>query len=62
MIMTQGGPLGSTQSLALYSYFAAFQNGEMGYASAISLFQLLLIGLIVGAVRLVTKIVARRTA
>jgi len=62
LIMTQGGPLGSTQSLALYSYFAAFQNGEMGYASAISLFQLLLIGLIVGAVRLVTKIVARRTA
>lgn len=62
LIMTQGGPLGSTQSLALYSYYAAFQNGEMGYASAISLFQLVLIAFVVGVARWISTLVARRSA
>lgn len=43
LIMTDGGPLGTTQSLALYSYKVAFSQRDIGYASALSLFQLVLI-------------------
>lgn len=43
LLMTGGGPLGRTTSLALYAYQVAFQQHEMGYASALSLFQLILI-------------------
>lgn len=32
--MTQGGPAGSTTTLAYYIYSEGFQNGRMGYASA----------------------------
>ncbi|MEP6987103.1 MAG: sugar ABC transporter permease, partial [Chloroflexota bacterium] len=35
-IMTQGGPAGSTNVLALYSYSQAFQFGKLGYGAAIS--------------------------
>ncbi len=35
-IMTGGGPQNATLSLAQYVYQAAFDNGQMGYASAIS--------------------------
>jgi len=58
LIMTDGGPLGSTRSLALYSYQEAFASRDIGYASALSLFQLVLMGAIVVLVRVVLK--ARR--
>jgi len=60
LIMTNGGPLNSTRTLGLYAYQAAFQNTEMGYASALSLFQLAVIGACVGAVRLAQKLRQRR--
>ena len=48
LIMTDGGPLGTTQSLALYSYKVAFTERDIGYGSALSLFQLaLIIGVVV---------------
>lgn len=43
LLMTDGGPLGTTQSLALYSYKVAFSERDIGYGSALSLFQLVLI-------------------
>ncbi|MEJ1154011.1 MULTISPECIES: carbohydrate ABC transporter permease [Microbacterium] len=43
LIMTGGGPLGATRSLALYAYEQAFSFQDVGYASALSIFQLLLI-------------------
>jgi multiple sugar transport system permease protein len=60
LIMTNGGPLGHTQSLALYAYQTAFHQTDMGYASALSLFQIVLIGLVVALIKLATKI--RRSA
>jgi multiple sugar transport system permease protein len=51
LIMTDGGPLGSTQSIALYSYKVAFGQRDIGYASALSLFQLVLMIAIVVLVR-----------
>jgi multiple sugar transport system permease protein len=35
-VMTQGGPLGSTDTLVLYLYEAAFRKLDYGYASAIA--------------------------
>jgi multiple sugar transport system permease protein len=35
-VMTQGGPLGSTDTLVLYLYEVAFRNLDYGYASAIA--------------------------
>ncbi len=43
LLMTNGGPLNATQSLALYSYKMAFERSDMGYASALALFQLAII-------------------
>lgn len=43
LMMTDGGPLNSTQSLALYAYKTAFNKTDMGYASALSMFQLALV-------------------
>lgn len=43
LIMTGGGPLGATRSLALLAYEQAFSFQDVGYASALSIFQLLLI-------------------
>jgi ABC-type sugar transport system permease subunit len=51
LIMTDGGPLGTTQSIALYSYKVAFADRDIGYASALSLFQLVLMIAIVVLVR-----------
>lgn len=59
LIMTDGGPLGTTQSLALYSYKVAFTERDIGYASALSLWQLVILGAIVGASRAVTRLVRR---
>ncbi|WP_253874680.1 carbohydrate ABC transporter permease [Promicromonospora umidemergens] len=57
LIMTDGGPLGTTQSLALYSYKVAFTERDIGYGSALSLFQL---ALIIGVVLLSRAIVRFR--
>jgi multiple sugar transport system permease protein len=35
-VMTQGGPAGSTTTLSYYIYNKAFQDLDLGYASAIS--------------------------
>ena len=50
LIMTDGGPLATTQTIALYAYKVAFEQRDIGYASALSLFQLALlaIGVVVG--------------
>lgn len=55
LIMTDGGPLGTTQSLALYSYKVAFSERDIGYGSALSLFQLVLLIVIVVVARMVTR-------
>ncbi len=36
-LMTQGGPLNATRSLAIYTYNLAFFRGRMGYSAAISI-------------------------
>lgn len=55
LIMTDGGPLGTTQSLALYAYKVAFSDREIGYASALSMFQLAILIGIVLLVRVITR-------
>ena len=35
-IMTEGGPAGTTTTLAYYIYIKAFQEFQMGYASAVA--------------------------
>jgi multiple sugar transport system permease protein len=42
LIMTGGGPLDSTRSLALYAYQVVFVRGEAGYGSALASLQLAL--------------------
>jgi multiple sugar transport system permease protein len=44
-VMTQGGPLGSTDTLVLYLYEAAFRGLDYGYASAIAYAVFVLSGL-----------------
>lgn len=44
-IITQGGPLDSTLFYAVYMYRKAFNDFEMGYASALAWFMLALVGL-----------------
>lgn len=55
LIMTDGGPLGATQSLALYAYKVAFSQRDIGYASALSLFQLVLMAVVVLLVRVIVR-------
>jgi ABC-type sugar transport system permease subunit len=45
-IMTQGGPAGATNVLALYSYSQAFQFGKLGYGAAISYALLILVSIV----------------
>jgi ABC-type sugar transport system permease subunit len=45
LLMTDGGPLGETQTLGLYAFKMAFERRDMGYASALALWQLALIGI-----------------
>lgn len=61
LIMTDGGPLGTTQSIALYSYKVAFSERDIGYASALSLFQLVLMIVIVLLVRVIVRIRKERS-
>ncbi|PSL04547.1 carbohydrate ABC transporter membrane protein 1 (CUT1 family) [Haloactinopolyspora alba] len=51
LLLTDGGPLGTTQSLALYAYRVAFNDLNFGYASALSMFQLVVFAAIVGIVQ-----------
>lgn len=60
LIMTGGGPLQQTETLALYAYKTAFTDTEMGYASALAFFQLVLIGLVVVLARAASRWRARR--
>jgi len=48
LIMTNGGPLGATRALGLYAYQQAFANQDVGYATALSVLQLVVIVGIVG--------------
>ena len=50
-IMTQGGPAGATNVLALHSYSQAFQFGKLGYGAAIG-YALLLLVTVVALVQL----------
>jgi ABC-type sugar transport system permease subunit len=43
LIMTKGGPLGSTTSLGLYAFQEAFLHQDVGYASVLSVAQMVLI-------------------
>lgn len=43
LIMTDGGPLGESTTIGLYAYKMAFVHRDMGYASALALFQLVLV-------------------
>jgi ABC-type sugar transport system permease subunit len=61
LIMTDGGPLGTTQSLALYSYKMAFAQRDIGYGSALSLFQLVLLIAIVLLSRAIIRIRKERS-
>ena len=42
-VMTQGGPVNSSESLVLYVYLTAFQDFRMGYASAMSVVLMVII-------------------
>jgi multiple sugar transport system permease protein len=54
-VMTNGDPLGATQGLALYAYKQAFTNFDAGYASALSVLQLVVIVAIVVVGRLIIR-------
>ena len=43
LIMTGGGPLGATRALGLYAYQQAFAYTDVGYATALSVLQLVVI-------------------
>lgn len=53
LIMTNGGPLGSTRALGLYAYQQAFAFQDVGYATALSVLQLFVIVAIVSIGQLV---------
>ena len=58
-VMTNGDPLGATQSLAFYSYRQAFTNVDAGYASTLSVLQLVIIVAIVAVAQLIIRRVSR---
>jgi multiple sugar transport system permease protein len=55
LIMTNGGPINATRSLSLYAYQQAFINQDVGYASVLSVVQLVVIVGIVVVGRAVTS-------
>lgn len=59
LIMTNGGPLGATRGLSLYAYQQAFVNQDVGYASALSILQLVVVVGIVAVGRLVIRRINR---
>jgi multiple sugar transport system permease protein len=58
-ILTKGGPLYATQTLIYYIYVNGFSYGLFGYASALSVLQIALIGGILVALRILSKLVGR---
>jgi multiple sugar transport system permease protein len=57
LIMTNGGPLGATRGLSLYAYQQAFVNQDVGYASALSVLQLIVIvGIVAGGQLVIRRI------
>lgn len=59
LIMTNGGPLGATRALGLYAYQQAFAYTDVGYATALSVLQLVVIVALVALGRWVTRKVNR---
>jgi multiple sugar transport system permease protein len=59
LIMTNGGPLGATRGLSLYAYQQAFTDQNVGYASALSVLQLVVVVGIVVVGRRLTRTVTR---
>jgi len=59
LILTNGDPLGSTRALGLYAYLQAFRNTDAGYASALSVLQLVVVVTILAVARLVTRRLTR---
>ncbi|MGA2009918.1 MAG: sugar ABC transporter permease [Solirubrobacteraceae bacterium] len=58
-ILTRGQPIYATQTLIYYIYYTAFTNGEFGYAAALSVLQIALVGGLLGGLRLLTTLVSR---
>lgn len=59
-ILTQGGPINATYTLIYYIYYLAFSPPpQLGYASAISLVQLLLFVVLIAACRGIGKLLSR---
>lgn len=59
LIMTSGGPLGATRALGLYAYEQAFAFQDVGYATALSVLQLIVIVSIVATGQLIIRRVNR---
>ncbi len=58
-ILTKGGPLYSTQTLIYYIYVNGFGYGLFGYAAALSVLQIALVGGILLVLRLLSRLVGR---
>lgn len=55
LILTKGGPINTTRPLGLYSYQQAFSSQDVGYASALSILQLVIIVGILGVVQVIIR-------
>jgi multiple sugar transport system permease protein len=60
LILTEGGPLGATRSLAYYAYEVAFSRLDIGYSSVVALFQLAVVIVIAIGAGAVQRQVRRR--
>jgi sn-glycerol 3-phosphate transport system permease protein len=58
-ILTKGGPLYSTQTLIYYIYVNGFGYGLFGYAAALSVLQIALVGGILLVLRLLSRLFGR---
>jgi ABC-type sugar transport system permease subunit len=61
-VLTGGGPLGRTQTLATYSYAEAFSDFDTGYATAITTISLLIMLATIGIIWFVGRTMIRMTA
>jgi multiple sugar transport system permease protein len=60
LLMTEGGPLDATTSLAYYAYKVAFRDFEIGYASAITMAQFFVMLAIALTVIQIRKVIKKR--
>ena len=58
-ILTRGQPIYATQTLIYYIYYTAFTNGQFGYAAALSVLQIAIVGGLLLGLRLLTRLVRR---